>query len=657
MIDFQKISKSYSTQDLLINVSFRINSGEHVGIVGPNGIGKSTIFKMVTGEEEPDRGEISIPNSYRVSYLKQNIIIEDENISLLDYTVDAIPELTEIQKHIHDLENKLKENISDESKNKILDNIGIYQNKFEHLGGYTINNEAKSALTGLGFVPENLNNKLTSFSGGWQMRASLARVLIANAEIMLLDEPSNYLDIPAIEWLKKFLSSYQGTLLLISHDRYLLNTLTRVTFELNAGKITKYAGNYEYYARERVSRGDQLQATKQNQDKRRKDIEKFVDRFKYKSSKASQVQSRIKMLDKMEEIIIPETINYTGKITLPEPPKCGHEIMRLENASFSYDKKKLILKDIDLRIENGEKIGVIGYNGTGKTTLLKLIADELSLTSGKRVLGHHVVLGYQAQDFSDILHPEKTVYDIVNSVTSNKSNIRNILGSFGFSGENVNKPCKVLSGGEKIKLLFARIFANPPNLIILDEPTTHLDLNTRETLQKTLKQYKGTVCFVSHDIEFLKGTASTIIHISQTAELKKYYGDYNYYLEKTSDEKEKLNQKDIKKTISGEDKKFIRQQKAMLRQKYSKEKNKLEKEVNKLELQLEKLETEKDEIIEKLSLNSDTNKDFQILNKKLNDIYISIQVISEKWEDRSTKLEEITEQEKQEADKLEEQFS
>ncbi|MCP4177946.1 MAG: ATP-binding cassette domain-containing protein [bacterium] len=656
MIDFQKVFKSYSTQDLLTDVSFRINSGEHVGIVGPNGIGKSTIFKMITGEEESDKGNISIPNNYRISYLKQNINIDDKNISLLDYTVNAIPELTEIQKRIHYLENSLKDDHSGESKNKILDEIGIKQSKFEHLGGYTIHNEAKSALTGLGFIPDALNNKLTSFSGGWQMRASLAKVLIANAEIMLLDEPSNYLDIPAIEWLKKFLSTYHGTLLLISHDRYLLNTLTKITFELNAGKATRYAGNYEYYSRERISRGNQLEATKQNQDKRRKDIEKFVDRFKYKSSKASQVQSRIKMLEKMEDIVIPENINYTGSIKLPEPPKCGHEIIRLENASFSYNNKNWILKDIDLRIENGEKIGVIGYNGTGKTTLLKLIADELSLISGKRVLGHHVVLGYQAQDFSDILHPEKTVYDIVNSVISDKSNLRNILGSFGFSGENVDKPCKVLSGGEKIRLLFARIFANPPNLIILDEPTTHLDLKTRETLQETLKNYKGTVCFVSHDIEFLKGTASTIIHLSQTAELKKYYGDYNYYLEKTAQEKENIKPKNVKKIISGEDKKFIRQQKAILRQKFSKEKNTLEKEISKLEKQLEKLELEKNEFIEQLSSENDINKDFQTLTKKLNDTNTSILEITENWEDYSMQLEEISERENEKLNKLEEQF-
>ncbi|HJO94382.1 MAG TPA: ATP-binding cassette domain-containing protein [Victivallales bacterium] len=656
MIDFQKLFKSYSTQDLLVNVSFRINSGEHVGIVGPNGIGKSTIFKMITGEEEPDKGNISIPHNYRISYLKQNINIEDENISLLDYTVDAIPELTKIQNCMSDLENSLKRCNSDEDKNKILDEIGIYQTKFEHLGGYTIHNEAKSALTGLGFKPDTLSNKLTSFSGGWQMRASLAKVLIANAEIMLLDEPSNYLDIPAIEWLKKFLSSYQGTLLLISHDRYLLNTLTRVTFELNAGKITRYAGNYEYYSRERISRGNQLEATKQNQDKRRKDIEKFVDRFKYKSSKASQVQSRIKMLEKMEEIIIPESINYTGNIKLPEPPKCGHEIIRLENASFSYDKKNWILKNIDLRIENGEKIGVIGYNGTGKTTLLKLIADELKLISGKRVLGHHVVPGYQAQDFSDILSPEKTVYDIVNSVTSDKSNLRNILGSFGFSGENIDKPCKVLSGGEKIRLLFARIFANPPNLIILDEPTTHLDLKTRETLQETLKQYKGTVCFVSHDIEFLKGTASTIIYLSHTAELKKFYGNYNYYLEKTSQEKDIKKPGTVEKTVSGEDKKFIRQQKAILRQKFSKEKNMLEKEINNLEKKLEKYDTLKNEIIGQLSLNDVMNKDFHSLTKKLNEINNSILGKTEKWEDYSMQLEEISDKEKKELNKLEEQL-
>ena len=481
MIDFQKIYKSYGAQELLIDTSFRINKGEHVGIVGANGSGKSTIFSLIVGEIEADKGSIVLPKEQRIGYLRQHLDSASIKSSLIDYLEDAIPELETLQKKIEHLEVKLNSNsIGENEKIKLLNKIGTYQHEFEHLGGYDIETRAKAALTGLGFSPNSFSLLLSSFSGGWQMRASLAKALISHPDILLLDEPSNYLDIPAIEWLQKFLRNYSGTLLLISHDRYLLNTLTNVSFEVNCGRVTRYAGDYEYYMRERETRKIQLEAQKSNQDRKIEQIEKFVDRFKYKASKATQVQSRVKMLGKMDRLTLSDRLSYTGKLQFPPAPKCGSEILCMEKAGLTYDKKNWILENVDFRIENGEKIGVIGYNGTGKTTLLRMLAGQLPLSSGKLILGHNVIVGYQAQEFGELLSPESTVYDTVKAVCKDVSKVRSILGNFGFPNENVNKQCMVLSGGEKIRLLFARIFANPPNFLILDEPTTHLDIHARE---------------------------------------------------------------------------------------------------------------------------------------------------------------------------------
>jgi len=459
---------------------------------------------------------------------------------------------------------------------------------------------------------------------------------------LLLDEPSNYLDIPAVEWLQKFLKNYQGTLLLISHDRYLLKTLTNITFEVNLGQVTRYAGNYDYYMREREIRKLHLEARKINQDKKIEQIEKFVDRFRYKSSKANQVQSRIKMLDKLDKVSLSNRLSYTGKLQFPPPPKSGNEIMRMENGGLTYDNKTWVLKNVDLRIERGEKIGIIGYNGTGKTTLLRMLAGQISLSAGKQTLGFNVIRGYQSQEFGEILSPESTVYDTISSICKNSSNIRSILGSFGFSDENVHKSCKVLSGGEKIRLLFARIFANPPNFLILDEPTTHLDIHARENLQEVLQKYKGTVSLVSHDVEFVRNVATTIIAITPHGIIK-YYGDYDYYLQKKT-ERENAVEYNTVVTQSGEpnrnEKKLKRRQKAEIRQKYTVEKKLLREKVSRLEQEVEQLDLEKKELCKKL-INNPNVSDLPMTSKRFKEIDYELDVATENWENAVIELEEF----------------
>jgi len=647
MIEFSGVYKSFGEQDLLVNANLRVSPGETIGLIGPNGAGKSTLFNMLTGDMAPDKGSVIKPANARLGYLKQQLPENSEHLSVLDFVADAIPELEVILDKIRDLEHQLADSCLD--TDNILKKLGELQHKYEALGGYTIRTDAAVILSGLGFHPERLDESLSAFSGGWQMRAGLARVLTATPEIMLLDEPSNYLDIPAVEWLQRYLRSFKGTLLLISHDRYLLNSLTGITVEISNGILTRYSGNYDYYEREKEQRIISQKAAKLNQDKKKEQIERFVERFRAKNTKASQVKSRLKSLEKMEDIRIAVHRN-NAPIRLPIPPHSGSEIIRLENACVSYGKDGFHLDNINLSIERGAKTAFIGYNGTGKTTLLKIIAGVLPLNSGKRIPGHKVIIGYQAQEFSDILPPEQTLYDVMRSALplgADAKMIRKILGSFGFSGNDVEKQCRVLSGGEKIRLSFARIFINSPNFLILDEPTTHLDLYTRESLQKAIKEYKGTVCLVSHDIEFVRNSADTIIEMLPPG-IKKYYGNFDYYRTKKADAASVENRAERTRNDSSSNKsagesfnpKAERRERAEKRRLIAKEKKNFEQTIASMELKLERLEVEKMEIIAAIEGNQ-ANLDFYKVNKRLLEIEEDSGDITQKWEEAALKLEEL----------------
>lgn len=649
MIDFQQVYKSYGRKVLLENTSFRVNSGDKAGIVGPNGAGKSTIFRLITEEEHSDKGFIAIPKNYRIAYLKQSLEEADLDISLLEYTENAIPELILLHREIEQIEFRIRETAAGKEKNSLVNALGSFQSKYEHMGGYSLQHKAEAALSGLGFPVSKFNNKFSSFSGGWQMRAGLAKTLIADADILLLDEPSNYLDVPAIEWLRKYLASYNGTLLIISHDRYLLNSLTSTTFEVNGGRVTRYAGNYNFYSKERILREQHAQAAREAQESKRKEIEKFVDRFRYKASKAAQVQSRIKMLSKIEEVSVPQKVLYSNKMSLPIPPESGHEVFRLENISFSYDSQHWILRDVNLSVQKGEKMCLVGYNGMGKTTLLKIIAGALSPNKGKRALGHNVIIGYQAQEFSDVLNPDQTVFDTLRANAPDTSNLRNLLGNFGFSGDDVEKPCSVLSGGEKIRLLFAKIFSLAPNFLILDEPTTHLDLKARESLQDAIASYKGTVCFVSHDIEFLRNTATSILTI-ENSQIKRYYGNYEYYLQKTAENSFSLTE-EIEEKVETDERKLKRKQKAEIRQQFYTEQKDLKNKISKIEFEIEKLEQEREELISALSSN-DKIIDFASTNRRIKEIEENLNILERDWESAALMLENSVKKQKNEIENL-----
>ncbi|MBR3507119.1 MAG: ABC-F family ATP-binding cassette domain-containing protein, partial [Lentisphaeria bacterium] len=498
------------------------------------------------------------------------------------------------------------------------------------------------------------------------------RVLLSEPDILLLDEPSNYLDIPAVEWLQRRLRVYTGTLLLISHDRFLLNSLTNVTLEINGGKATRYSGSYSKYVVERETRSALAEAARKNTEKRRDKLKENIERFRYKASKAAQVQMWIKMLDKIETEELPEQLHFQGRIRIPEPPRCGAEVCAVENVSHSYDGARFVFRDVSFSINNGDKLGIVGYNGMGKTTLLRIIAGTLAPTSGRARLGHNVVIGYQAQEFAELLPAEEAAYDVVKHAAPGDtppSRIREILGAFGFSGDDAMKQCKVLSGGEKIRLCFARIFVNPPNLLILDEPTTHLDIAAREALQDAIMNYKGTVCFVSHDLEFIRGTATSILEMRHDR-VKRFFGGFDYYKEKLAEEEAANAPAPASQTKSnaaaqtasnvnsagaggqsqpqtaGKDR---RREKAAKRNALLPEKRRIERGLAKCEKIIEDAENEKAEIDKQL-MEATPQTDFAALQKRRKALDYDIAEATVEWERLASEHEEFMKQYTADAD-------
>jgi ATP-binding cassette subfamily F protein 3 len=637
MIDFMQVRKMFGAQTVLDGVSFRINAGERVGVVGPNGAGKSTIFSMISGSMEPDRGEVVLPKKFRLGHLRQQLFAAAKDSSLLGYTLNAIPELESMETEIHQLEAALPD-LAGEERERALSRLGTLQHEFEHLGGYDLQSRAEAALSALGFSEAELARPFKSFSGGWQMRAELARVLIANPDLLLLDEPSNYLDLPAIEWLSRYLRAFEGTMLLISHDRYLLRALTNRTLEVAGGQTTRYQGGYDYYIRERESRYLQQMAEWQNYARKVEQVESFITRFRAKSTKAAQVQSRVKQLEAMEVVAKPVTAPDHSHLRIAEPPHCGAKVMELAGAGFSYDGNRWIFKDVDLQINKGDKIALVGFNGMGKSTLLRSLAGTYELAAGERRLGHKVVIGYQSQEFAETMPPEQSVLNVLKSASAGGSEkeIRSLLGSFGFSAESVEKPVKVLSGGEKIRLAFARIFINPPNFLLLDEPTTHLDIQGREALERAIAEYKGTVCLVSHDVEFVQKTAEIIVAMTPPG-ITRFSGNYDYYQEKIGQVEPKavavaVNPSNLSKVEpAGNKGKESRKVRA--------EQREAQKELKKLERKLEQLQARQAEIHELMATQA-ADVSYSLLNQELAELNGQIEAAEELWLTEAARFEE-----------------
>ena len=661
MIEFRNIGVRYGTQEVLGDVNFRVNKGERIGIVGPNGSGKSTLFRLILGEAYADTGDVFIEESPRIGHIRQHLKADSDEETLLEYALRGIPGLAEMEHEIHTLEHTLSETQDGAERARLLQRIGDVQTEFEHLGGYLIEARVKVSLGGLGFPIEAFDQPFKSFSGGWQMRAELSRVLASHPDLLLLDEPSNYLDLPAVEWLQRFLKVYDGTLILISHDRYLLRTLTSTTVEVDANTATRYNGNLDFYLREREIRHSNLAAAKANQDRRIEQLERFVDRFKATASKATQAQSRMKMIEKIEAdaIKMPKRSLSAGCLRLAPAPHSGAEVVRIENLDFSYDGVRNVLHEVNLSIARGDKVAIVGFNGMGKTTLLRIMAGTRQPTRGTCTLGHKVIPGYLSQEFAETIPTEASVFECAKRCAPGATEkiLRSQLGAFGFSSDDIGKPSGVLSGGEKIRLAFLRLFLSPPNFMLLDEPTTHLDLEGRATLEAAINKYDGTVCLVSHDIEFVRNTVTSIIEVSPSG-VRRFPGGYDYYREKVAGENREPDAAPSVSVVPGPDgvnptvsAKEMRRARAQARSKHQPVIRVLKDKVTKAEARIADLEAE----LEKLSgvlFNPTPETDFAATNKRLRHVQDQLEAITSEWERDASELDRLQREQDEAQDAL-----
>jgi ATP-binding cassette subfamily F protein 3 len=525
MIALDEIGKSYGGQELLRGMSWRIGRGERIGLVGPNGAGKTTLCRILAGVEEPDAGRVHRDTGVTVGYLPQEVT------GGVDRTVlaEALSGFDEVWRLEAQLEFLAARMAGPGAEPGLTEAYGEVQHRFEALGGYRLEAEARIILDGLGFGSDAIHRPLAEFSGGWRMRAALARLLLLRPDLLLLDEPTNHLDLESLAWLENFLAAYDGTVVIVSHDRYFLNRMVTAIAELAGGGVTLYHGDYDHFLVEREARQALREAQARNQAKRVAEIERFIERFRYKASKARQVQSRVKMLDRMERI---ETEQAARRIhfAFPQPPRTGRLVARLAGVRKAYGAN-VVYAGVDFQVERGDRVALVGVNGAGKSTLLKILAGALAFDAGERVLGSHVEVQYYAQHQLDALDPSRTVLEELEHAAPEAqiSRLRTILGSFLFSGDAVDKKVAVLSGGEKARLALAKMLARPAALLCMDEPTNHLDLASKEVLEEALAGFTGTIVFISHDRYFINRIATQVVEVA-AGQLTTYLGSYDDYL-------------------------------------------------------------------------------------------------------------------------------
>jgi ATPase subunit of ABC transporter with duplicated ATPase domains len=512
MISFSNINKQYGKQLIFVDASFQLNPGEKVGLVGPNGSGKTTLFRMIVDEESPDEGEVTIPKKLTIGYFRQDVE-EMHGRSVLDEAIAGSGRAGTLHHELEGLQHALGDPAQADDMDRILARFGEVQEEYEHLGGYTLEAQAREVLHGLGFEEDQIDGDVGALSGGWKMRVALARVLIGRPDVLLMDEPTNHLDIESIIWLEQFLRGYPGTVLMTSHDREFMNRIVTKIAEIDAGEIITYSGDYDFYVRERAIRDINAQAAFGRQQAMLAKEQRFIDRFRTHAAKAAQVQSRIKALDKIEKIELPKK-RQVVKFEFSAPPRSGDRVAVMEGLCKSYGPRT-IYKDFSLTIRRGERWAVMGRNGAGKTTLLKMVAGALAPDSGALQLGASLKMGYFAQQSLDILDPDLTVLEQLQQdfPHENLGAIRSLAGAFQFSGDDVDKRIRSLSGGEKSRLAMARMLYDPPNFLVLDEPTNHLDIATKEMLVEALGSFEGTMIFVSHDRTFLRGLGSRVLEL------------------------------------------------------------------------------------------------------------------------------------------------
>ena len=597
MISIQNLSMQFTGDDLFSDINFMIREKDRIGLVGKNGAGKTTLIRLIAGLDQPYKGDVVMSDDVTIGYLPQEKFFNssDEGNKLrtvLDEAMTAFEDYFQIERDLHKLNEQLSEREDYESAEyqRLCEKISHLNERLALMGGHSIEGEAEQILIGLGFEHDDMQRPMNEFSNGWQMRVELAKILLRKPKLLLLDEPTNHLDIESIQWLESFLKNYYGSILMVSHDRAFLDHITIRTIEISGAKIYDYKCSYTEFVERREERIDIQRAAFDNQQREIKDIEAFIERFRYKATKAKQVQSRVKQLQKMEQIQIDDRDKSAIHFKFPPAPHSGKVTLELSNVSKSYGEKQ-ILENLNLLIPRGEKIAFVGRNGEGKSTLSKIIAGVLDY-EGEIKLGHEVQIGYYAQNQQDMLDPEKTVFETLDDVATGdmRVKVKSLLGAFLFGGEAIEKKVKVLSGGEKARLSLAKMLLFPTNLLILDEPTNHLDMLSKDILKSALIQYDGTLIIVSHDRDFLQGLTNKVYEFKKPY-IKEYIGDiYDFLEEKKLKELDDLNKK--QKTQSTENQISQSRINFELKKQNDREIKRIEREIKKIEEQIESVEND-----------------------------------------------------------------
>jgi len=539
VIAFSRIGKQYGRQVLFVDASFQLNPGEKVGLVGPNGAGKTTLFRLLIGEETPDEGEVSVPRKLTVGYFRQDVE-EMSGRSVLDEAIAGSGRLGDLHHELEALQHAMSAPSHSDDLDKVLSRFGEVQEEYEHLGGYGLEAQAREVLHGLGFDDERIDGDVGLLSGGWKMRVAMARVLLGRPDVLLMDEPTNHLDLESIIWLEGFLKAFPGALLMTSHDREFMNRLVTRIAEIDGGEITSYSGNYDFYERERAIREANREASYARQQAMLAKEQRFIERFAAHAAKAAQVQSRVKALEKIEKIEPPKRRKVVH-FDFRQPQRSGDQVAVLQGVSKTFGRR-VVHDGLSMSIRRGERWCVMGKNGAGKTTLLRMVAGVLAPDSGSVVLGASVKMGYFAQQALDLLDGDLTIEEQLQKDFPNESIgvLRNLAGAFQFSGDDVDKKIRALSGGEKTRLAIARMLLDPPNFLVLDEPTNHLDLFTKDMLIEALASFDGTMLFVSHDRAFLRALSNRVLELGGETGVERephlYPGSYVEYVERTGHE-------------------------------------------------------------------------------------------------------------------------
>lgn len=641
MISVDQLTVEFGGFKLFDQASFLINPKDRVGLVGKNGAGKSTLLKVFMEIQPPSKGTVAVPGDIRLGYLPQNMICRDER-TVFEEAREAFSEVLKLDSKIKKINQQLADRTDYESKEYLglIHDLTEATERFQMLGGDSIEASIEQTLTGLGFKRSDFGRPTSEFSGGWRMRIELAKILLQRPDVLLLDEPTNHLDIEAIQWFEDFLKEYPGAVLLISHDRAFLDNITNRTIEISLGKIYDYNVPYSKFEALRKEQREQQLAAYRNQQKMIEETEAFIERFRYKATKAVQVQSRIKQLEKLDRIEIDEIDVSKLNIKFPEAPRSGDLVINARNLSKSYGDLQ-VLQNLEFTIQRGERVAFVGRNGEGKTTLSRMIVGELDYTGELRI-GHNVSIGYFAQNQDELLDENKTVLQVIDDVAVGdvRTRIRDILGAFLFSGDEVDKKVKVLSGGERSRLAMAKLLLEPYNLLVLDEPTNHLDMHSKDVLKNALQNFNGTIIIVSHDREFLDGLVDKVYEF-RNKNIKEHLGGIYDFLQKRKLENlRQLEQKAKAKNVVKESKNNDSKEAYLERKELDKKIRKAEKEVHSSEQKIEKLEKEIAEINLKLSDPEQMNHDSSLFSR-YEELKKWLEKEMEHWEKYTEKLENL----------------